>query len=716
MSSLFSPSWYRMCDIVPRLRSQARIYRHVYRKQPWHLVQDLSSGKFIRLNPVAYRVLTLMDGQRSLDEIWKRACDLLEDDAPSQDEVLQLMSQLHQTGVLATNRMPDIDELHERTEQNRKTRIKQYIANPLALRIPLIDPDRFLTRLVGWMPGFTRPILFILWLLGMFMGVVLAVTHWQELTQDITKLVFTPEYIVTLILVFPLVKAIHELGHGIAIKLFGGQCHEMGIMLLIMVPIPYVDASHATAFTSKYQRMIVGAAGMMIELFVASIALLLWTWTQPGLARVFLHDVIILAGVVTIFFNLNPLLRFDGYYILSDWLEIPNLGNKANQYIGFLAKRYLMRVKKGLQPPKVTPREPAWLISYSILSFIYRMMIVVTIILFVASQFFIFGVLLALWAAYLMLILPFSKTVKHIWQDPLLSEKRPRLYSLTALFGIGIIWLVAFVPFPSSTNVDGVVWMADQSQIRAPNACFVQQLLINPGPVLQGQPLLYCSDPVLETRKQVLLAQQKELEAELVLARGVDRVQAQLIEDELISKRLGLQDLESRIAEFTVISPHDGEFVLPASKDIEARWYQRGEIMGFILDPNRFTFIMAVPQSAIDRVRSDQQSITLRPIERLDHLYEATILRAVPSATRNLPNMALTLAGGGKLGLDPNSEADKPQSLSPVFLFELGVDDPHRSMQSLGSRVYVRIEHSAEPLMIQGYRVIREVFMQRFGI
>ncbi len=714
MSALFSASWYRTAELVPRLRTQARIFRHVYRGEVWRVVQDQSSGKFLRLNAQAYRILGLMDGHRNLEQIWQLACDTMGDDVPGQDEILQLMTQLHNAGVLSSGQVPDLDELQQRTRESRRNRIKQYLSNPLALRIPLVDPDRFLSALVGWVPVWMRSVILGVWALLIAFGGWLAFAHWEGLTADVGSLVFTPQYVLTLLLVFPIVKAIHELGHGIAIKLFGGQCHEMGVMLLVMMPVPYVDASHATGFVSKYQRMIVGAAGMMIELALAAVALWMWTWTEPGLLRVFLHDVVILAGVTTLIFNINPLLRFDGYYILSDWLEIPGLGSKANQYLGYLSKRYLLRIRRGLQPPRTTPKEPAWLTVYAIGSFCYRMVLVFTIVTFVATQFFVIGILLALWAIYMMLLLPLIKLVKNILNDPLILERRLRLYSVTALALAGLVWCLVLTPVPSATLVEGVVWMPEQSRIRAPQACFVRELLHSQGSVRKGQPLIRCEDELLPTRREVLEQRKQELLARQVIAQRTDRVEARLLDEELVSVQAQIDDLEQRIARFTLVAPMDGRFVVPGSSDLVGRWFQRGEVVAHIIDPQRYTVMSAVPQMSIDRVRADSQSVRLRPVDDIEREVTARVLRAVPSATRRLPSLALALQGGGTIGVEPGEQ--QPLALEPLFLLELKAESDQPISTTLGGRVYARFEHTPEPLAMQWYRILRDLFIRKFGV
>jgi putative peptide zinc metalloprotease protein len=714
MSALFSSSWYRTADLIPRLRSQARIFRHVYRGEVWRVVQDQSSGKFIRLNNQAYRILGMMDGERTLEQIWQLACETMGDDVPSQDEILQLMTQLHNAGVLATDQVPDLGELKERTRDMRRNRIKQYISNPLALRVPLIDPDRFLTSLVGWIPVWMRPVIFALWAALMVYGVWLAFSYWDAIIADVGSLVFTPQYVVSLLLVFPLVKALHELGHGIAIKIFGGQCHEMGVMLLIMMPVPYVDASHATGFISKYQRMIVGAAGMMIELSLAVVALWMWTWTEPGLMRVFLHDIVLLAGFTTLVFNINPLLRFDGYYILADWLEIPGLGQKANQYFGFLCKRYLMRIKRGLQPPRTQGNEPAWLVGYAIGSFVYRMFLVFTIVTFVATQFFIIGILLACWATYMMLLMPLFKQVKSIMNDSLIMERRLRLYTLTALSLCFLTWLIGFQPFASATWAEGVVWMPEQSRLRAPQNCFIKEILRPEGLVKQGEPLIRCEDELLPTRLKVVELREIELEARKAIAQREDTIEARLLDEELASLLAQKADLKARIEQFVLKAPLDGRFVVQGSADLTERWFERGAVVAHIIDPERYTVIAAISQMGIDRVRADTQSVRLRTADNFAQEYQAHIQRAVPAATKRLPSMALALQGGGEIGIEPGQQ--ELLALEPLFLMELKADSKAPISRELGGRVYARFEHTPEPLAKQWYRELRDMFIRKFGV
>lgn len=716
MSSLFSSAWYRVADLRPRLRTQARMGRHVYRGERWHVLQDMGSGRFLRLNPAAYRLVVLMDGVRTLDEIWRHACANWGDEAPSQDEVLQLLTQLNHANVLITDRRPDVAELQQRAEKTKHKKVMQYIANPLSLKVPLFDPDALLTRLVSAVPprGWR-------WFAGLWMALVcgaLAGTayYWSELTHDIASRSFTPDNMLLLALVFPVLKLVHELGHGLAIRACGGSCREMGVMFLVFLPVPYVDASQASGFADKYRRMLVGAAGMMAELLVASVAFWLWAWSDAGLLKSVLHQTLILAGVTTLVFNLNPLLRFDGYYILADWLEMPNLGNKANQYLGYLLTHHVFRAFHAVQPP-LTPREPFWLVSYALASFVYRIFVAAAIVVTVGNSFFFVGVLLALWSFWNMIVQPVLRLLRHLVTHPALEGRR---LSACVLSGAGVAFAgvtLLLVPAPSWTAVEGVIWMTEDARVRAPHPCFGERVLVAPGTrVRAGERLMSCSDPDLDAQIAQATARIEELETRFALAAPVDRVQMQVVQADLRHARRQLADLQRRHDALSMISPRDGIFRMSAPQDFSGRFLNRGDGVAYVIDPGSIALIAVVPQGDVDLVRKRTRQVELRVAGNIWQKIDTQIRREVPAATRELPSLALSLAGGGRIGLDPQVNAGgSAAALNPLFQFELTVPDAAAGVFP-GTRVYVRFVHQSEPLAQQGYRSLRQVFLKRFVI
>ncbi len=714
MSSLFSSSWYRAADLRPRLRRQARVSRHRYRGERWYVLQDQGTGQFLRLNPAAYRAVALMDGERTLDEIWRNVCLTQGDDAPTQDEILQVLSRLHQANVLISDRRPDLGELEERRERTQTAKLKQYLSNPLSLKIPLIDPDAFLSGLVRHIPG-SAWLWLLLWAGVVAAGATGAVYQWDALTHDLTARVFNTDNMLIMALVFPVLKAIHELGHGIAIKAYGGACREMGVMFLVFIPVPYVDASQATAFPQKGRRMLVGAAGMMIELAFASIALLLWDAAEPGLAKAILHQVVILAGLTTLAFNLNPLLRFDGYYIFADWLEIPNLGQKSTQYVGYLVQRYVFGADQ-ISPPPTTPREPAWLVAYAIGSFAYRMLVAATIVLLVAGKFFFIGVLLAAWAVWSMVLRPVLRALGQLGSLPQLERVRWRAWSITAVLTAVVAWLVFIVPAPSSTSTEGIIWATEDARLRTAYPCFGDAVLVAPGTrVTKGERLIACSEPELDAQIGQERAHVAELEARLAEAIGKDRVQVQIASSGLRFGQSRLADLIARRHAMSIVSPHDGTFVMPSPNDFAGRFLGRGEVVGYVIVPSRLTLVTVVPQGEVALVRQHTERVELRIVGDVWNSIRARIAREVPGATQDLPSLALSLAGGGNIGLEPEATHEQARALTPLFQFELALDGDALP-STLGRRVFVRFEHGAEPLADQWYRGLRQMFLKRFTV
>ena len=712
--SIFSPSWYRVADLKPLLRSHSRIHRHEYLDEVWYVLQDPLSGRFYRFSTAAYQLIGLLDGKRSVHEVWELAASRLGDDAPGQEEVIRLLSQLHSADVLQCDVPPDSLELFNRYERQERMRWKQRFWSPLALRFPLLDPERFLTAclpLVRPLFGWTG---FLLWLAIVAVGCFSAAMHWPELTENITDRVLAPQNLLLLWLTYPLVKAFHELGHAFATKVWGGEVHEIGVMLLVFMPVPYVDASAASAFREKHRRMIVGAMGIMVELFIAVLALFVWLYAEHGIIRGMAYNAMLIGGVSTLFFNGNPLLRFDGYYVLADALEIPNLGKKSNQYLGYLIQKYLFASESAISPAN-TSSERKWLVFYSIASFLYRLFIMFAIVLFIAGKFFVVGILLACWSVFMMLVLPALKMVKFVFTGPQLERQRLRAIGIS-LAAIGIMAAtLTLIPAPLWTRAEGVVWLPDQAIIRAGTDCFVEGYVAQPdSQVNEDQVLVRCGDPLLDAQARQLQARTVELEALYASQRRSNRVGARLTEEELRVVAADLENLQARIAEFDIRSPLNGRFVVPRSSDLPGSYVSKGDVVGYMITPRAKMVHMAVHQDDIGLLRTGIDSIQVRLADQIDVAYPASVKRQVPGGTTQLPSAALGTDGGGRLAIDPRDSSGK-RTLETVFLYELEL--PEEMISSpIGTRVYVRISHGSEVLAMQWYRRLRQVFLRTLNV
>ncbi len=702
-----------MADIKPRLRSHVHIHRHTYRGKDWYVLQDHSTGRFHRFSPEAYLIIGLMDGMRTLKEIWEAACERLGDDMPTQDEVIGLLSQLHRADALQSDIPPDISDLHQRHVRWQRSRWLGTLRSPLAVRLPILDPERFLERTMFLVRPFLGWAGFVLWCSVVFTALILIGLHWKELTSNLTDRIMSMENLLLLWIIYPVVKTLHEFGHAYTVKRFGGEVHEMGIMILVFMPVPYVDASSSTAFTEKRKRILVGAAGILVELFLAAIAAFLWVNVEPGSVRAVAFNVMLIAGVSTLFFNGNPLLRFDAYYVLSDYLEIPNLGSRSNQYIGYLLKRYVLGIVD-VQSPLSSPGEAFWMVFYALASFVYRIFITIRIALFVAGKFFIIGVVIAAWGIFSMTILPLTKVVHSIITDIRIRRKRVRiiLYCI-ALSGIIAVFLLR-VPVPFFTMAEGILWVPEESRIHAGTEGFIMEVVASPGEeVHSGDLLVICDNADLTARVKILQASLGELDARYRLSLLSDRTETEILRDEIKRVEAELSQTNERLEGLMVRSTSDGIFIMPDSQDMPGRFVSRGTPLGYVADFSHAVVRAVVNQDMVDRIRNRTIKVEARLAEAIEETIPAVIVREVPAASRELPSLALSLEGGGTIALDPR-EKQEAKSFEKLFQFEIALYGT--AAGSIGERVFIRFEHGPEPLAYRWYRSIRGLLLRRFDV
>ena len=712
--SYFSSSWYRVAGLKLRLRNHARIHRAIFRGQLWYVLQDRTSGRFHRFTPETWLIVSLLDGRRTIQEIWDIACEQLEDKVMTQDEVIQLLGQLHTADVLFGDVPPDIGELADRGKKQRNRKLLMSFMNPLAVRFSLVDPDKFLEAtlpLVRPLFSWFGAILFS-FLLGY--SLVLAGVHWGALTEDVTDRVLSAENLVLIIIAFPAIKAVHELGHAYAVKRWGGAVHEIGVMLLVFMPVPYVDASDSLAFQNKWHRALVGGAGILVEIVLAALALIVWVNAEAGLVRAFAFNVMLIGGVSTLIFNGNPLLKFDGYYVLSDVIEIPNLASRANTYLGYLVQRYAFKMRSATSP--VTARgEAGWLFFYAIAAFLYRLMITAAIVVFVSQQFFIVGTLIAIWAVVLMLGVPAAKGFWFLLSSPALRHSRGRALGAVggtlAVLG-GSLFLV---PLPHSTLAQGIVWLPGNGIVNAGSDGVVTAILAEPdSEVAPGAALIRLEDPLLAARTELLEIRVRELQLRLGRQDFADTANSLIVKEELRLAEADLDLARSRQKELTVRAQAEGTFILPGATDLVGRFLRRGETVGYVAEFDSPLIRVVVPEDEADLVRSRTREVSVKLAGDMAGAIPATVVREVPALSDSLPSAALSTEGGGSIALDP-TDPRKRRVLANLLHLDLRFDES-RTIPRIGSRVYVKFSHGAEPLATRLFRSARQVFLRVFQI
>ncbi|QSA98385.1 hypothetical protein [Methylococcus sp. EFPC2] len=716
----YSASWHRVAAFKPRLAEHVRIHRHRYRGAIWHVVDDRNTGRVHRFTPAAYLFIRMMDGQRSVDDIWKKAGAVLGPDAPGQEEVIQLLGQLHANDLLKGDVIPDTAELFTRFDQRSRSVWLSNLKNPLAIRLPVWDPDAFLKRTLPYV----RPLFgwagLLLWLMVVGLGITLAAHHWPELSENVSDRMMAARNLVILWLTFPLIKLFHELGHAYAARIQGGEVHEMGIMLLALMVVPYVDASSSAGFRGKWQRALVGSAGMLVEVFIASLAMILWVLVAQGNLRAILFDIMMIAGVSTLVFNGNPLLRYDGYYMLSDLIETPNLALRANRYWLSLINRHLFRIKNPA-PLDATPGECRWFLFYAPAALAYRFVVMFGIAIFLANSFFVIGVALALWSAASLLVIPLVKGLHYVLHDPRLQASRRRAVGVTLGLAGALALFISVIPMPLRTQSEGVVWLPEQAEARAGTAGFVHRVLVKAGSRVEvGDPLVECEDPVLEAEIRLARARVAEIGTRRAAEWVEDKVKAGITRQELEREQANLARAEEKARNLLIRSKARGYFMLAKEDDLPGRFLKQGELVGYVVDGSLPLVRVVVGQDDIDLVRRGTRAVAVRFADRPGDVLPARLIREVPAARAELPSPALSTEGGGQNVLDPR-DPEKTRALTSLFQFDLALAGlppatGANAVPPYGGRVHVRFEHNPEPWASQGWRRLRQLFLSRMNV
>lgn len=709
--SLFSPNWYRVCTLHPQLGGHVRIQPQPSRDEQWYLLIDKASGRQHRLSDVAYQFVGRCNGHHSAQEIWESLLDSLGDHVPSQEEIVRLIGQLVEAGLLQVEKISDVEALFERHEE-RRAGIRRSALNPLSFRIPLFDPSRLLQRLDGLGQQIFRLWALWLWLVMMGAALISAVAHWNELRVHAALYMLTPRYLLLMWLCFPFIKGLHELAHGLAVRRWGGEVTQMGVTLLLLVPAPYVDASAASAFRPAYQRVMVSAAGIMIELLIAALALLVWLNIEPGLVRDIAFVLMFIGSVSTVLFNGNPLLRFDGYYVLSDALNLPNLATRSNRYWVYLTQRYLLRLPApaSIQPGK---GERFWLTIYAPLSWVYRLLISLLIAFWVAAKSFLLGLAAGLFMLTINLAWPLYRALRFAFFSPVLGTHwlRARLLASAALI-LAVLGLTV-VPMPATTVAEGVVWLPEKAQLRAETGGFVVRLAARDGEHVQpGQLIAVLEDPTLVSHQRDLQSQYDALRTQYYESLMSNPLKTQNADQAMQKIGPELARAEERLAQLEVRAQIAGTLVVPRQPDLPGMFMKQGALLGYVFSPDQVHVRAVVQEKDIAQVRERTQAVDVLLAENPGRSLRAALSRETPAATHTLPSPALGDRAGGSQITEP-ADKDGMQTLEPVFLVDLML--PHDATHRVGGRAWVHFDHGVEPLALQWGRRLRQLFLKHFS-
>lgn len=707
---LRSALWHRVAAVRPRLRAGVRVRRHLHRDQAWYQLIDEASGRSLRIDSAGYRFLGHLDGRRTTDEVWQALYEGDGERVLTQDDAIRVMGQLSSAGFLQCDLTPDLERLFR--QHRRRVRSKRWTElNPLAVRARLFNPSRLLEPLDPWLKRIFHPAAFAGWLAVVLLGLAFAGLHWTELVAEAAARLDSPRMLLIAWVVYPLLKALHEAGHALAVRRWGGAVNEVGFTLFVIVPVPYVDASAASAFPRRSQRATVSAIGIMVELFAAALALAVWLHVEPGVARDVALAVMLIGAVSTLAFNGNPLLRFDGYHLMCDLLDLPNLETRSRAWWHGAIRRRLFAIGED-QGPVPARGERKWLVAYAPLAWICRIYLGSLIAAWVGARSPLLGLAIAALVGFFLLLLPVTGLVRDVTRS-IDEPKRRRALRITGIATGALASAALLVPVPQHLVAPAVLWLPEQAQLRVEVEGVVQQLQARDGEqVAPGQLLASVEDPILLARQAETTSRRAGLQVRYFHALQKDTVRAQSLLQALDHADAEIKRIDTRVSQLQVRSQAAGRLVLLREQDLPGSYLKNGQMLGYVLAPGAAIVRAVVAHEDASLVLERSRSADVWFEERPGRTLRGDVRREAPAASHKLPSAALADRTGGTIPTDP-ADSDSLRTLQPVFAIDVALADS--PLERIGGRAWVRFNLGAEALALQWTRAVRQLLLKHFA-
>jgi putative peptide zinc metalloprotease protein len=723
-----------------RLRSDLGVLRQQYQGRDFWVLKDPLRLKYFRFEEEEYWLLQQLNGQATLGQMQQRFEQRFAPQKISTREIYHLIGLAHRSGLVISDGAGQGSVLLERQREAQQKRRWSVLSELLSLRFRGCDPDRLLTALdkfVGWL--FTWPAV----IAGSFLGLaalLLVATHWNEfyLRLPSSTEFFGPTNWFLLAATLAFVKILHEFGHGLACKRFGGECHEMGLLVFCFTPCLYCDVTDSWTIPSKWRRAAIAAAGMYVELWLAAIATFLWWYTEPGLLHHLALNVMFVGSVSTLVFNANPLMRYDGYYILADLVEIPNLRTKANSLLQRYASRFLFNSKSPADP-FLPARRRRLLACYAVASAVYRWMVTASILWFLYKLtepygYKVVGQMLAVGALAGLIGVPLyslGKSLHHLWQWERNMNTSQAAFRLTIVAGV-LIGLFC-VPLPYYVRCAMRLQPHDAAAVYVDVPGEIAEILVQPGDaVQQGQPLLKLRNLDLELAVAQLQTQCESQARKVATLRQRSVADSSALaevtqaEETLAALKEDLQRRTEQLGHLIVTAPRAG-IVLPAprrpddqqAKDQLPAWHghplesrnrsarlEASDLVCFIGDRHEWEAVLAIDGHDMDFVRTGQRVDLLpaqRPGERI-----ATTLASLSRRDMEVTPAAMSAKSGGEL----LTQTDHRGRERPVFVtYEASATfEDASSLLASGGGGIARIHAGYQTPATRLWRAVRRTF------
>lgn len=653
-----------------KLRDDLLFVPQNYNGETFYHLEVKTTSEYFRIGYAEYVFVSLLDGRTSFAEALAIASQQLKEKALGQTQAISIYSWLLENGLGA---FADSDTTSSgasttvKTPNGHKPFWKKL--NPLWQKIPLGRPDSLLRTLqpaFGWI--FSGPATILAMMLMVIAGLTLS-ANWDRFTASSANVISQQNWF-WLLIAWIALKFFHELGHALVCHRYGGNIRETGVIIAFLAPLAYVDASSCWSFRSRWQRIHTALAGVYVELIIASLSILAWKWCDSVLFRHVLQNTIIMASVSTLLFNLNPLMKFDGYYVLSDLLQIPNLSTQANNVITELARRIFFGDSSSR--PAVIGRQRWILMAYGAVAMIWRLLVTFSLLIMASVLFHGAGLALAALGVCLWFVRPlwgFLRTLNH-----LRVQHPERLFraSLVSSGLIGVLLAALFgLPSPVMTTAPGVVDFTNGEVVRAETPGFIQSIHVNNGQNVEAGDLL------LTLRNEDVTT--KRLDLQKQLAQQDLRVQTASGEHNSGALNVFQGTRESLLRQLHECQKQTDGLEIRAGRSGQIISRELHNLLGTFASAGMELMTIGVEEDKELKLSIGQRDLAIatglvgQPVKvriGTHDVVRATLVRVNPRASRSIPHPALAATNGGALTVSQMDERESSSSKDRLRLTE----------------------------------------------
>jgi len=686
---------------LPRTRLDLTATEQIYDGQPYWVVKDPMSLRYFRFNREEYFIIEQLGKGMTLSELKEAHYQEFRGTPLTTEEVAQFISALTDRNLLYM-RQPDRDDiLYRRSRRRWRLKLKAQFSNFMFFKVPLYDPDELFNRVIPYIRFFWSRTFLLLYLALIICASVLIVRRWNDFTSMFLGSFFTLRNIPLLFISIWFIKGLHEFGHGLTCKNYGGEVHEMGWLFLVFAPFFYCNVTDSWTFTGKAQRMLVTAGGILTEILFAALATVVWYFTAaPGLVHAISFNIIIACSISTVLFNANPLLKYDGYYMLMDLIEIPNLRMRSSKFMTNLFVKYILGGQSEEMPEE--HRFSFIFPLYSTAAYFYRWFIVIVILYFVYQmleqlRLEWLGRFLVVFSALTMLIFPLAKggsmiiTKRHV-----LGISRVRLLCWMVLM-IVVAGVVLFCPLQQHVTLPFILepqqvhWIRSEAPGLLSWASYVEE-----GAWLEAQSeqktVAHLENKEIKKERDKIQANLEQIQLQIALHQMNPAGSQQV--DQLEQRRetllYELNRINEQIADLEVVVPFSGELLLPDEQIrlLRDKFVERGEALMLLADTRHYQAKVWVPEKTWARIfqQPDQvnQAAQMMLYAFSKEKFTGHVIGSSSQREGSMGFLGEKMALSNKVGgevlteYDPVTEQERP--LEAVYEVTIALDEPALSI------------------------------------